>query len=112
MIIGDTAGLGVETARDVTKMDARVIITTRDQAKAEVVVESINTEIGDRSEVVTPVVFRRCDLSDLELLKVLTIDLRKELDHIDILVNNAGLLSTELKKTKQGLEMTIGSNFV
>ena len=57
-------------------------------------------------------VFRRCDLSDLASLKVLAIDLGKELDHIDILVNNAGLISTELKKTKQGLEMTIGSNFV
>ena len=112
VVIGGTAGIGVETARALAKMGARVIITGRNKEKAALVIISINAENSDQGKKVVPVVFMKSDLSDLGALKTFAAELGQKVPQINLLVNNAGLISPEMKKTKEGLEMTMGSNFV
>lgn len=112
VVIGGTAGIGIETARDLAKMGARVVITGRQKQRAEKVIEDINREMTDRNEPVVPVCFMACDLSDLTTLKTLASQLGAEFSQIDILVNNAALIPTELGKTKQGFEICMGTNFI
>ena len=113
VIIGGTAGIGKETARELFKLGATVVITGRDEKKAEVVVSSINSEKKVHSQKsVNSVEFIKSDCSDLDQVKELAELLNKRFDRIDILVNNAGLSCSSYNKTKQGIEMTVGVNYL
>lgn len=112
LVTGGSAGIGKETAKELAKMGAKVYITGRDQQKALKVIEDINSEMKYSGGLVIPVEFLKLDLSDLEDIKRFIKEFKGKEEKLDILINNAGLMSTSLARTKQGLEQSIGSNFV
>lgn len=112
LVVGGTAGIGKEAARDLAKMGATVVITGRDSQKAKTVIDDLNQEEKDQGGKVVPVEFIKNDISDLDAVKELSDLINRKWDHLDLLVNNAGITSMNLVRTKQGIESTMGVNYV
>ncbi|XP_029171412.1 retinol dehydrogenase 14 [Nylanderia fulva] len=107
IITGCTSGIGKETARDLAKRGARVIMACRNtdaanQLKDEFVKESNNNNIA----------IRKLDLSSLQSVREFAQQINQEESRLDVLIHNAGTAETFRKKvTEDGLEMTMATNY-
>src|SRR5215218_5681561 len=85
VITGVTGGLGLQTAIGLARKGADLVVTARDERKAETAVGQISLEApGTRTEVVS------LDLADLADVGRAAAEVSAAYDRIDILVNNAG----------------------
>ena len=107
IITGCTSGIGKETARDLVKRGARVIMACRNtdianRLKDEFVKESNNNNIA----------VRKLDLSSLQSIREFAQQINQEESRLDVLIHNAGTAETFRKKvTEDGLEMTMATNY-
>ena len=85
VITGANAGIGKETALQLAKRGARIILACRDTVKAEEAAKEIREKSGNGNIVV-----RALDLSSLASVKQFAKNLISEEEQIDILINNAG----------------------
>ncbi|XP_076801294.1 retinol dehydrogenase 13-like [Clavelina lepadiformis] len=109
VITGANSGIGKETAKEVAKRGATVILGCRHMGKCE----DAAVEIRRLSEN-KHVVCRFLNLADLNSVKEFAETIQKELPHIDVLVNNAGVLKPRPPKTTfktdDGFERQFGVN--
>ena len=52
------------------------------------------------------------DLASLESIREFAEQFKKDKDRLDILVNNAGVISPPFESTKEGVDATIGINYL
>ncbi len=98
LITGGTSGIGKETARELARAGAHVIITARSAAKGAATVAEIAKDRVD---------FKLLDLADLSSVR----NFAKEFTSpIDVLILNAGVMATPFSLTKDKFEMQIGTN--
>ncbi|XP_068231300.1 retinol dehydrogenase 11-like isoform X2 [Palaemon carinicauda] len=106
IVTGSSAGIGKETARDLARRGARVIVACRNVQRAQKVADDIFGTTGNGQVFV-----KQLDTSDLTSVRTFAkqiIDTEKELH---ILVNNAGIAAPSVKTlTSDGLEMTMATN--
>lgn len=107
VVTGANTGIGRETARGLAQRGARVVLAVRDLAKGEAAKQDIQATTGR-----TDVEVMRLDLADLESVRTFAADAKARLDRLDVLVNNAGVWPTSRQQTKQGFELTFGTNHV
>ena len=105
IITGANTGIGLETAIDFAKRNARVILACRNKEKGEAAVVQVKKRSGNEN-----VVFVQLDLSSLELVRSFSSKVLASEPRIDILVNNAGVMLCPYSKTADGFEMQIGVN--
>ena len=105
MVTGATAGIGLQTAKDIAKMNAKVVIVGRNPQKTEGVVADIKRETGNQN-----VEYLLADLSSLADMRQLADDYKAKYDRLDVLVNNVGAMMTTRQETVDGLEMTFALN--
>ncbi|CAF0871224.1 unnamed protein product [Brachionus calyciflorus] len=103
IVTGSNCGIGFETALDLAKRGATVILACRDRKKAEDAVEKIKMEKASAK-----VYFEELDLSDKESIKNFSDRIKNKYKRLDILINNAGLLSSAYRETKDGFESQFG----
>ena len=103
-ITGANTGVGKETAHEISRKGARVIMLCRDTVKAESVSKEIMNDTGNQVDIV------KLDLASLESVRNCADALITKEDRIDILINNAGVMACPEMKTKDGLELQIGTN--
>ena len=103
LITGGASGLGIETARALASVGARVVIAVRDPAAGDRVAETINRETGIASVSVEQV-----DLASLASVRLLA----KRLGEmpLSILINNAGVMGCPEGRTEDGFETQFGVN--
>jgi NAD(P)-dependent dehydrogenase (short-subunit alcohol dehydrogenase family) len=107
VVTGATQGIGLETARAMAKMGARVVLTARDKEKADRTVVELKGSTGnDRVESVL------VDFASMDSMKKGAADLHGRVDRVDVLVNNAGAIFTERQQSKDGLELTFATNHI
>jgi NAD(P)-dependent dehydrogenase (short-subunit alcohol dehydrogenase family) len=105
VVTGANGGLGLETAREVARKGAVVVMGVRNQEKAERAVADIEAEIPDaRLEL------RELDLASLASVKAFAERAVREHPVIDLLVNNAGVMAIPQGSTDDGFEMQFGTN--
>ncbi len=105
VVTGANGGLGLETARELARKGATVVMGVRNQERAERAVADIEAEIpGARLEL------RELDLASLESVKVFAERAVGEHPTIDLLVNNAGVMAIPHESTADGFEMQFGTN--
>ena len=63
---GTNTGIGKETAADLYKRGATVIMLCRSEQKANAAINSINDEVGDSNGTLT---FEQCDMSSMLSVK-------------------------------------------
>ncbi|XP_054152543.1 retinol dehydrogenase 12-like [Oppia nitens] len=105
VITGANTGIGKETARDLAKRGAKIIIGCRDESKANEAINDIKHKIP-----LADIIAMKLDLSSLKSIRKFAETLANNYHSIDILINNAGVGMQEHKLTDDGFEMTFGTN--
>ena len=105
IITGCNSGIGKETARDMSRRGAKVIMACRNFELANKAADEIRAETGGDIKLV------HLDLSSLNSVRKCAKEILQEENRIDILINNAGLFTaTSTKKTGDGFELHMGTN--
>lgn len=105
VVTGATSGLGLETARSLSRLGARVVLAVRDADKGRRVAGRLVADTPGAMVDLEPL-----DLSDLTSVRECGRRL-SDRDRIDVLVNNAGLMRPPSRRTtKDGFEVQFGTN--
>ncbi|KAK7083205.1 hypothetical protein SK128_011721 [Halocaridina rubra] len=104
VITGANTGIGKETARDLSRRGARVVMLCRDLEKARMAAEEIHKETGNTVGVY------HLDLASLKSVRNTAATLRETEPKIHCLINNAGVMMCPRWETKDGFEMQLGTN--
>lgn len=99
LVTGATDGIGKQTAVDLAKRGAHVIVHGRNAQK----VERVKSELKNASGVVA-------DLSSLEEVRTLAKNVVAMHPQIDVVIHNAGVFMNERVLTKDGFETTFAVN--
>ncbi len=106
VITGATSGLGKETARELARMGATVVILGRnfDKGLATLAELKASARHPDRMS------FLSCDLACLEDVRSVAGTLHDRYQHIDVLICNAGVINMKRRETVDGFEETLAVN--
>ncbi|XP_041916778.1 retinol dehydrogenase 11-like isoform X3 [Alosa sapidissima] len=105
LITGANTGIGKETAVDLARRGARVILACRDMVRANRAADEIRKRSGNGNVVV-----KQLDLASLKSVRALAADVKASEERLDILINNAGIMMCPKWKTEDGFEMQFGVN--
>ena len=107
VVTGGNGGLGLATSLQLAAHGATVVIGARDLAKAAAACGSI------RSEVPGAVVdVRSLDLASLASVDAFAVTVRATYPRIHLLFNNAGVMAIPERKTVDGFEAQVGTNYL
>ncbi|XP_053399669.1 retinol dehydrogenase 14-like isoform X2 [Mercenaria mercenaria] len=105
LITGANAGIGKETAKDLARRGARVLLACRDKSKADRAAEDIRKSTGNKNVVVYIL-----DLASLKSIRQCANEVLSKEPKLDVLINNAGVFGAPRRKTEDGFEMHFGTN--
>ena len=106
VITGGNTGIGLETAVDLAKRNARVILGCRSVERGERAAVEVRKRSGNDN-----VVFVQLDLASLDSVRKFAAKILEEEPRVDILINNAGIMGLpERTLTQDGFEMQFGVN--
>ncbi|KAM3608791.1 uncharacterized protein V6R79_004796 [Siganus canaliculatus] len=105
LITGANTGIGKETAVDLARRGARVILACRDMDRANKAAAEIKKRSGNDNVVV-----KKLDLASLQSVRQLAKDVLASEERLDVLINNAGVMSCPKWQTEDGFEMQFGVN--
>ncbi|HCA51829.1 MAG TPA: oxidoreductase [Mycobacterium sp.] len=96
IVTGANSGLGLVTARELARVEARVILACRDIDRGEAAASSMSGDVQ----------VRRLDLQSLASVQ----DFADSVAVVDVLINNAGIMAVPYAVTRDGFESQIGVN--
>jgi retinol dehydrogenase-12 len=105
LVTGANSGIGKETARDLARRGARVIMGCRNRERGEEARRDIIASTKNEHVHV-----KILDLSSLQSVEQFADEFNNSEAHLHLLVNNAGLWVTQRQLTMDGFEMEIGTN--
>lgn len=104
LVTGATSGLGYETALELLRHGAEVLVAARNPEKAARAAQRLKEASGQEPTVV------ELDLADLTSVEKAADQLGKTYDRLDLLVNNAGVMAPPYRQTVDGFELQLGTN--
>lgn len=108
IITGANSGIGFETAVELAKRKAKVIIACRSQENGEKAAVEVRKRSGNNN-----IIFRMLDLASLDSIRKFAAKIIEEEAKVDILINNAGVLAGGRRlTTKDGFELQYGVNYL
>lgn len=107
LITGANTGLGFQTALELAKKNAYVILAGRNPDKINEAISDIKRD-SPSAKLEAGIV----DLSDLNSVKEFASIILKRHKHLDVLINNAGVMFPPPGKTVDGYEIQFGVNFM
>ncbi|XP_022918205.2 retinol dehydrogenase 14 [Onthophagus taurus] len=105
IITGATGGIGKETARDIAKRGAKLILACRNIENAEKVKDELIESTGNENIIV-----KKLDISSLKSVREFAKDINSTENRLDVLIHNAGTAESKIKVTEDGLELTMATN--
>lgn len=106
LVTGATNGIGLETARELSRMGGQVTIVSREAGKCADVAARLGSGTGN------PVEWIAADLSTLEGIMQAAMTFKQRHMHLHILVNNAGAIFNQRTLTPDGIEKTFALNHI
>ncbi|XP_065293270.1 retinol dehydrogenase 12-like isoform X2 [Dermacentor albipictus] len=106
IVTGGNAGIGKETAKELARRGARVILACRSPAKGQRAAEDILVETG------CSVVVRQLDLCSLKSVRQFADDIVRNERRLDVLINNAGIFPDRIQLTEDGYEECFQANYL
>lgn len=103
-ITGPTAGIGRETALELGRRGAELVLLCRNEAKGEALAAEIAELGGPPAEVV------HMDMASLASVRGAAGAILASAKPLDVLLNNAGLINTERRESLDGYEETLAVN--
>jgi len=105
VVTGANGGLGLETAKELARKGAHVVMAARNQEKAEKARRAILAEVPAASlELV------ELDLASIASIKKAAAQIVAKHPRVDVLFNNAGVMALPERRTEDGFEMQLGTN--
>jgi NAD(P)-dependent dehydrogenase (short-subunit alcohol dehydrogenase family) len=105
VITGGNSGLGFEAATMLLAKGARVVITTRSEAKAQVAVTALLNAVPNAD-----VDFVILQLTDPESIDAAASSILEKCPRLDACINNAGVMQTPMVRTAEGFELQFATN--
>ena len=105
LITGASAGIGLQTALELAKQGAEVVIVGRDEGRTAQAVELIKSQTGNQA-----ISYLLADLSSQKDVRKLTQDFKNKYNKLDVLLNNAGAIFLSRKVSVDGYEMSLALN--
>ena len=106
IITGANSGIGLETAVDIAKRNARVILACRSVERGKTALADVKKRSGSNN-----VAFVQLDLGSLDSVRTFAAKILEDEPRIDILINNAGVMMIPKRMlTPDGFEMQFGVN--
>ncbi len=105
LVTGATSGIGAETAMQLARRGATVIVAGRSVEKSAAAVAQIKAKTGSAA-----VEYMLADLSSQKEVRGLAQQFKSKYSRLDVLVNNAGGLWMLRQETVDGIEMTFAVN--
>ncbi|XP_054289560.1 retinol dehydrogenase 14 [Macrosteles quadrilineatus] len=106
IITGSNSGIGKETALELARRGAKIIMACRNLEQANKVRDSIVEATKNNNIVV-----KKLDLSSLASVRAFAEEVNRTERRLDVLIHNAGMANTFSKqKTADGLEVTMATN--
>ena len=106
VVTGSNSGVGYKTAETMLYLGADVILACRNQQRAAVARDTLAAEYPGAAVSVMPL-----DIADFSSIDTFVQMLEEQRVDIDIFVNNAGVFHQPGKKTRDGFELVIGTNY-
>ncbi|HEX4564050.1 MAG TPA: oxidoreductase [Solirubrobacteraceae bacterium] len=103
VVTGANGGLGLETARELARKGAHVVMAVRNQDKAQAAAADIRAGTPDAALEMVAV-----DLGSQASVRAAAEQILRDHERIDLLVNNAGVMGIPERKTVDGYEMQFG----
>jgi NAD(P)-dependent dehydrogenase (short-subunit alcohol dehydrogenase family) len=105
MVTGANSGIGKETALQLARLKATVVMVCRNRergmkAQQEIIAASGNNKVD----------LLIADLSSLEQIKSLVKEFKAKYKALHVLVNNAGVMNYERRENEEGIEATFATN--
>lgn len=105
MITGANAGIGKQTALELARLGATVVMVARNRERGEAARAEVAAAGGnDQTDLLIG------DLSSQASIRTLVETFRARYDRLNVLVNNAGVYLTRREESVDGLEMTFATN--
>jgi NAD(P)-dependent dehydrogenase (short-subunit alcohol dehydrogenase family) len=106
LVTGATGGLGYETALELARAGAEVLLTGRNEQKGSVAVERIKRAVPSAK-----VRFESLDLASLSSVRAFATRMIANGQPLDLLVNNAGVMDLPGRRlSEDGFELQFGTN--
>jgi NAD(P)-dependent dehydrogenase (short-subunit alcohol dehydrogenase family) len=105
LVTGATDGIGKQTAIELARQGAKVLVHGRDKVKGARVLDEINRDNCNEN-----LVLYLADFSSFADIKRMAEEIKREQSELHVLINNAGTFSKKRLLTKDGLEMTFAVN--
>ncbi|CRK88201.1 CLUMA_CG001982, isoform A [Clunio marinus] len=106
LITGANSGIGKETARDLAKRGARIIMACRTMDTAYEARDEIIKQTGNEN-----ILIKKLDLSSQKSVRDFAAEIMKTEKRIDVLIHNAGYANTFHKaKSVDGIELSMATN--
>ncbi|RNA10369.1 retinol dehydrogenase 13-like [Brachionus plicatilis] len=107
IITGANTGIGYETALDLAKRGATVILACRNMNESQKAAEKIKRQSGNSN-----VCIEKLDLASFESIRNFCSKIMADYKKIDILVNNAGIASCPKQVTVDGFDLQLQTNYL
>lgn len=107
LITGSTDGIGLETAKALVELGHHVLIHGRNKEKLNSTIRQLE-QINQQAQVNS----YAADLSDMDQVRGLAVQVKKEHKKLDVLINNAGVFVVPNKVTKDGLDVRYAVNTI
>jgi NAD(P)-dependent dehydrogenase (short-subunit alcohol dehydrogenase family) len=104
LVTGATSGLGYETALELLRHGADVLVAARNPEKAAQAAASLTQKAGRAPTVLG------LDLADLASVEKAADKVLTSYERLDLLINNAGVMAPPYRETVDGFELQLGTN--
>ncbi|RLN58821.1 hypothetical protein BBJ28_00025057, partial [Nothophytophthora sp. Chile5] len=109
IVTGANSGIGYETALELARHGAHVVLACRNEARGQRAEANIREILASTPDAGT-VEFKQVDVSDLSSVKTFSEEFTKAHDRLDLLINNAGVMAVPYAKTVDGYERQFATN--
>lgn len=100
LVTGANSGIGLETARALADMGARVILACRNEEKGKAARQDIiSSTANDQVDLML------VDLASLESVRKFAAEVNEKYERLDVLVNNAGVMCPKRRVSADGFEL-------
>jgi len=107
LVTGANSGIGKETALELARRGARVVLVCRNKQKGEQAMADIRREAGSPQ-----LDLLIADLSSFGSIRALAAQVQQRYQRLDVLINNAGAAVPSRRLSADGIEMTVAGNYL